>query len=130
MSAYRSRKGHDFDDVTSRIIGVCIEVHRTLGPGFQEVIYQRALALELQGSGLGFSREVEIPVYYKGKEIGKRRVDFVIEECMVEIKARREFDEADYMQALSYLKASGFGLGLLVNFGAKKVEVRRLVNST
>ena len=128
MPAYRSREGYDFDDVTSQIIGACIEVHKNLGPGFREVTYQRALAMELQACGLGFSREVEIPVYYRGKEIDKRRVDFVVEECMVEIKAKSMFDEEDYVQAVSYLKASGFQLGLLVNFGAEKIEVRRLVN--
>ena len=128
LSLQGSTKGYDFDDVTSRIIGACIEVHKNLGPGFQEVIYQRALVLELQACDLEFSREVNIPVHYKGKEIGKRRVDFVVEGCMVEIKAKSIFDEEDYIQALSYLKASGFRLGLLVNFGADKVDVRRLVN--
>ena len=129
MDSYTSTKGYDFNDETSRIIQACVEVHKNLGPGFQEVTYQRALALELQVLGLDFSREVKIPVYYKGREIDKRRVDFVVEECMVEIKAKREFDDADYIQTLSYLKASGFQLGLLVNFGAKKIEVRRLVNA-
>ena len=124
-----SHKGYDFDDETSRIIGACIEVHKNLGPGFQEVIYQRALALELQAAGLEFEREVVVPVHYKGKEIGSRRVDFVVEDCMVEIKARSSFEREDYVQTLSYLKASGFGLALLVNFGAEKVEVKRLVNS-
>ncbi len=128
LAAHGSREGYDFDDVTSRIIGACIEVHKNLGPGFQEVIYQRALVLELQTCDLEFSREVNIPVYYKGKEIGKRRVDFVVEDCMVEIKAKSMFDEEDYIQTLSYLKASGFRLGLLVNFGMEKVDVRRLVN--
>ena len=123
-----SRRGYDFGELTSRIIGACIEVHKTLGPGFQEVVYQRALVLELGAEGLEFSREVEMTILYKGQEIGKRRVDFVVEDCMVEIKAKSDFEERDYVQAISYLKASGFTLGLLVNFGAEKVEVRRLVN--
>ena len=123
-----SRRGYDFGELTSRIIGACIEVHKTLGPGFQEVVYQRALVLELGAEGLEFSREVEMTILYKGQEIGKRRVDFVVEDCMVEIQAKSDFEERDYVQAISYLKASGFTLGLLVNFGAEKVEVRRLVN--
>lgn len=128
MPDTNSEKGYDFGDVTGRIIGACIEVHRSLGPGFQEVIYQRALALELKAFGLGFSREVDVPVHYKGEKIGKRRVDFVVEDCMVEIKAKSTFDDTDYIQALSYLKASGFRVGLLVNFGSTKVDVKRLVN--
>jgi GxxExxY protein len=71
---------------------------------------------------------VEIPIYYKGHKITTKRVDFVVGECMVEIKAKREFDPEDYMQALAYLKASGHKVGLLINFGQKKIEVKRLVN--
>jgi GxxExxY protein len=107
VQAGRSTKGYDFDDITGEIIGACIEVHRNLGPGFQEVTYQRALALELQARSLDFVREEKIPVYYKGKQIDTRRVDFVVEDCLVEIKAKREFDPEDYIQTLSYLKASG-----------------------
>lgn len=125
----KSTKGYDFDDVTGDVIGAAIEVHRTLGPGFMEVTYQRALALELEARGLDFSREVKIPVYYKGQQIDRRRVDFTVEDCLVEIKAKAEFDPQDYIQTLSYLKASGHRLGLLINFGAKKAEFRRLVNT-
>jgi len=123
----KSTKGYDFDDATRDIIGAAIEVHRTLGPGFMEVTYQRALALELEARGLDFSREVKIPVHYKGRQIDTRRVDFVVEDCLVEIKAKAEFDPQDYIQTLSYLKASGYRVGLLINFGAKKAEFRRLV---
>ncbi len=130
MQAGRSTKGYDFDDVTGEIIGACIEVHRNLGPGFQEVTYQRALALELQVRSLDFVREEKVPVYYKGKQIDTRRVDFVVEGCLVEIKAKREFDPEDYIQTLSYLKASGYHLGLLVNFGGKRAQFKRLVNSS
>lgn len=129
MQAGHSTKGYDFDDVTGEIIGACIEVHRNLGPGFQEVTYQRALALELQAKGLDFVREEKMPVYYKGKQIDTRRVDCVVGDCLVEIKAKREFDPEDYIQALSYLKASGYRLGLLVNFGAKRAQFKRVVNS-
>src|SRR6266496_1325591 len=88
--ATRSYRGYDFA-LTDRIIGACIEVHRTLGPGFQEIIYQRALELELAAAGLEFDREVEVPVFYKGQKIGTRRVDFLIEGCLLEIKAKSVF---------------------------------------
>ncbi len=127
--AGRSHKGYDFDDATSKIIGACIEVHKTLGSGFREITYQRALRLELEAKGLDFSREENIPIYYKGRKIDTRRVDFIVEDCLVEIKAKSQFDPEDYMQALSYLKASGYRLGLLINFGARRVEIRRLVNT-
>jgi GxxExxY protein len=104
-------------------------VHETLGPGFREITYQRALALELAACGLDFLREEDIPVYYKDSKIDTRRVDFVVEGCMVEIKAKSEFDPEAYVQTLSYLKASGFHVGLLVNFGSKRAEFWRLVNT-
>ncbi len=123
-----SHKGYDFGTLTDKILGVCVEVHKTLGPGFREIVYQRALALELTATGLSFSREEKVPIYYKGEQIDTRRVDFIVEECMLEIKAKESLAPEDYVQALSYLKASGFKLGLLVNFGAAKIEVKRLVN--
>lgn len=123
-----SRQGYDFDDVTGRIIKAAIEVHKNLGPGFPEIIYQRALRFELEAAELAFLREEKVPVYYKGRVIGRRRVDFVIEDCMVEIKAKSAFEDRDFMQALSYVKASQFRLGLLLNFGAPRLEIKRLVN--
>ena len=125
---YKSEKGHDFDDQTSKIIGACIEVHKNLGPGFMEVIYQRALAHEFRNCGFEFEREVNIQVYYKGIKIGKRRVDFVVEDIMLEIKAKSEMAKEDYVQTLSYLKASGYKIGLLINFGTEKIEIKRLLN--
>ena len=123
----RSYRGYDFS-LTERIIGACIEVHRTLGPGFQEVIYQRALELEFAAANLDYSREVEIPVYYKGQQIGTRRVDFVVEGCLLEIKAKSVFAPEDYVQAESYVKAADCALGLLINFGGLKIEIKRIVN--
>ena len=125
---YVSAKGYDFGALTERIIGAAIEVHRELGPGFQEVVYQRALARELRACELDATREVNVPVFYKGEQIDTRRVDFVIEDCLVEIKARSALLPEDVIQTLSYLKASGFKLALLINFGAKKVELKRMVN--
>jgi len=114
--------------VTARIIAAAKEVHRTLGPGFEEVLYQRALAMELPGHDLEFEREMWIDVYYKGRKLGRKRVDFVVEEVMVEIKAKASLEDVDFVQALSYLKASGYKVGLLLNFGAKTLEIKRLAN--
>ena len=119
---------------TSRIIAAALEVHRTLGPGFEEKIYQRALARELPAQDLDFAREVWIDVRYKGETIGKKRVDFMIGEprdakvVLLEIKAKSAFDDVDYVQTLSYLKASGVRIGLLINFGAKELQIKRLAN--
>ncbi len=117
-----------FSDLTARIIAAALEVHKALGPGFEEVIYQRALALELPAHGLSFSREVWIDVHYKGVKVGRKRVDFVIEGVMVELKAKAEIENAHFVQALSYLKASGYPVGLLLNFGAPRLQIKRLAN--
>ena len=122
------KEQYPLSELTSRIIAAAIEVHKALGPGFEEVIYQRALAKELLAHGLEFSREVWIDVLYKGEKVGRKRVDFVIEECMVEIKAKAALEDIDFIQALSYLKASSYRVGLLLNFGAKKLEIKRLAN--
>jgi len=122
------KAGYPLSDVTARIIAVAKEVHRTLGPGFEEVFYQRAMVLELPVQGLEFGREVWIDVHYKDHKLGRKRVDFVIEGVMVEIKARAALEEVDFVQTLSYLKASGYKVGLLLNFGAKILEIKRLIN--
>ena len=101
---------------------------RALGPGFEEGIYQRALARELPAQQLEFSREVWMDVRYKGEKVGSKRVDFVIDQVMVEIKAKALLEEVDFVQTLSYLKASGYKVGLLINFGAAKLQVKRLAN--
>jgi GxxExxY protein len=103
-------------------------VHKELGSGFQEVVYQRALALELDAAGLDFTRAENIPVYYKERQIDTRRVDFVVEDCVVEIKARKQFLPEDYVQTINYLKGSDFRLALLFNFGGPTLEIRRYVN--
>ncbi|MGC9522974.1 MAG: GxxExxY protein [Anaerolineae bacterium] len=118
--------------LTGRIIGAAQEVHRTLGPGFEEVIYQRALAKELPLHELEFEREAWIDVIYKGEKVGRKRVDFVIGDgsgdVMVEIKAKAALEDVDFVQTLSYLKASGYRVGLLINFGGQRLVVRRLAN--
>jgi GxxExxY protein len=123
-----STHGYDFDDRTGAIIGCALEVHRTLGPGFREIVYQRALAIELQAAGLEFEREVKVPIFYKGRQIDTRRADFVFEDVMVEIKAVSQTAPEDFVQALNYVVASDFSLGLLLNFGASRLQVKRLVN--
>ena len=123
-----SIKGYNFNDGTNDIIRCALEVHKTLGPGFQEIVYQRALELEFKAAGLEFGREVEIPIYYKGKKIHKRRVDFVMGQVMIEIKAKSEFEPQDYVQTLNYIKAANFKIGLLLNFGAPRLQIKRLVN--
>ena len=124
-----SIKGYDFNDVTSLIIDTAIDVHNELGPGFMEATYQKALAKELEARGLCFGKEVDVPVYYKGEKIDTRRADFVVDNFIVEIKARSELRPEDYIQTISYLKASGYPIGLLINFGAQKAEFKRLVNT-
>ncbi len=119
-----------FEDITRRIIGAGFEVHKFLGSGFQEVIYQRALAIELGSAGLDFAREKEQPIFYKDLRdpIGTRRADFIIEDkVMVEIKAIKELEDVHLAQALNYLRAYNIEVGLLINFGSKSMEFKRLV---
>jgi GxxExxY protein len=119
---------YPLSDETARIIAAAKEVHRELGPGFEEVIYQRALAREFPAHDLEFSREVWIDIYYKGEKVGRKRVDFIVQGVIVEIKAKAALEPVDFVQTLSYLKASGYKVGLLLNFGASKLEIKRLVN--
>lgn len=122
-------KQYLMSDLTSRIIACAIEVHKTLGPGFEEVFYQRALERELTAAGIEATREVWIDVEYKGLKLGKKRVDFVIEDCMLEIKAKSALEDVDKVQTLSYLKASGYPIGLLINFGSAEIEIKRIANT-
>lgn len=106
-----------------------MKVHSTLGNGFQEVIYQRALKLEMAHAGLGFAREMEMPIYYRDVEIGTRRVDFFVEgEIMVELKAIIELEDVHLAQAINYLEAYNMKTGLLINFGSKSPQFKRLLN--
>jgi GxxExxY protein len=106
-----------------------MEVHKALGNGFQEVIYQRALEYEMELQGLLFAREFEMPIYYKGKHIGTRRVDFLVEEKLsVELKAQTKIEPVHFAQAINYLEAYNLEIGLLINFGNMKLEFHRLQN--
>ena len=121
-----------YADFTKKIIGASFEVHKFLGNGFQEVIYQRALAWELKQAGLSFQREIEQEIFYKElpQPIGKRRADFVVEDAViVELKAVSKLDDAHLAQALNYLKAYRIEVGLLINFGSKSLEFKRLIRT-
>lgn len=115
-------------DLTRKIIGCAMEVHNVLGNGFQEVIYQRALAIEMERQGVSFSREHEMNIFYKGVHIGTRRVDFFVEEkVMVELKAVIELEDVHLAQAINYLEAYGLDVGLLINFGSRSLKVKRVM---
>lgn len=118
-----------YKEITYKIIGCAMEVHKTLGNGFQEVIYQRALALEFKDKMIKFRREVEMPIYYKKENIGSRRVDFLVEDkIMVELKAITELGDAHLAQALNYLEAYKLDIGLLINFGSTSLQYKRVIN--
>lgn len=120
---------HKYSDLTAKIISCAMRVHSALGNGFQEVIYQRALEIEMADEGLGFSREHEMPVYYKGQQIGTRRVDFLVEGIVsVELKAIIKLEEVHLAQAINYLEAYDLEIGLLINFGSKSLEFKRVQN--
>ena len=124
------KEEYKYSELTSRIIGCAMAVHRALGNGFQEVIYQRALEIELTDNGIVFSREHEMPVYYKNQQIGTRRVDFLIEQVVsVELKAIIKLEDVHFAQAINYLEAYDLEVGLLINFGSKSLEFKRLLNS-
>jgi GxxExxY protein len=123
------REAYPRSAITSKVIAAAKEVHRVLGPGYQEVIYQRAMALELPGHGLEFEREVGMDVNYKGEKIGKKRVDFIIDDVMVEIKAKGAIEDVDVILTLSYLKASSLEVGLVLNFGARNLGIKRLIQT-
>lgn len=119
-----------YKEITEKIIGASFEVHKFLGNGFQEVIYQRALAHELNSAGLEFVREIEQKIYYKElmEPIGTRRADFVVEgKILVEIKAIIQLEHVQWAQILNYLKAYKLEVGLLVNFGSKSLTFKRFV---
>lgn len=107
-----------------------MKVHRTLGNGFQEVIYQRALAIEFQNAGLGYAREMEMTIYYEGIDIGTRRVDFFVEDLiMVELKVVILLEDVHLAQAMNYLEAYKMEIGLLLNFGSKSLQFKRIHNN-
>ncbi len=118
-----------YEGLTHRIIGAAMKVHVILGNGFQEVIYQRALAIEMKIQGLNFQREMVMSIFYESNNIGSRRVDFFVEEkIMVELKAQIKLDDTHLAQAMNYCQAYNLPIGLLINFGAKSLEFKRVYN--
>ena len=119
-----------YQDITGKIIGCAFEVHKFLGNGFQEVIYQRALSWEFEQAGLTFQREISQDIFYKNLQepIGKRRADFVVEnKVLIEMKALKELEDVQLNQVLNYLKTYKLEIGLLINFGSKSLEFKRLI---
>ena len=117
-------------ELTHKIIGAAMEVHKHLGSGFQEVVYQRALAIEMQLEGLRFEREFEMLLHYKSYDVGTRRVDFLVEDkIMVEIKAVAGLEDAHLSQAMNYVEAYNLEVGLLINFGAQSLQFKRVHNN-
>ena len=117
------------EDLTHKIIGCAMKVHTVLGSGFQEVIYQRALSIEMKKQNLSFGREIEMAIFYDEIEIGTRRVDFFVEgTIMVELKAVSNLNDLHLAQATNYLEAYNLPVGLLINFGSKSMEFKRVYN--
>ena len=115
-------------ELTGKIIGCAMEVHKILGNGFQEVIYQRALAIEMKKQRLEYSREHEMEIFYKGENIGSRRVDFFVEgKIMVELKAIILLEDVHLAQAINYLEAYNMEIGLLINFGCRSLQFKRVM---
>lgn len=120
---------YKYSELTSKIIGCAMTVHKALGNGFQEVIYQRALEIEMEVAGIEFSREFEMPVFYREQQIGTRRVDFLVEgKISVELKATTKLEDVHLAQAINYLEAYNLEIGLLINFGETSLNFKRLTN--
>ncbi len=120
----------DLDEITYLVNGCAMKVHNTLGAGFQEVIYQRSLAIELERAGIKAEREVEQEVYYDGVVVGTRRADFVIGDMIIiEIKALLALEKIHMAQIMNYLEAYNFPIGLLLNFGATRLEYKKIYNN-
>ena len=121
---------YKYSDITGKVIGCAMEVHKELGCGFQELIYQRCLGIEMQKQGLSFEREKEQTIFYKDVEVGTRRVDFLVEnKVMVELKAINILEQVHMAQAINYLEAFQLEIGLLINFGGKSLEYKRVIKS-
>ena len=119
-----------YSDITEKIIGCAMKVHQRMRNGYQELIYHRCLIIEFRKIALSFLNEIALPIFYDEIEIGKRRVDFLVEhKVVVEIKAQSELTDTHPAQALNYLEALNLEIGLLINFGSKSLEVRRLINN-
>jgi len=120
---------YKYSELTGKIIKCAMTVHSSLGNGFQEVIYQRALSIEMTLAGIAFSREFEMPIFYREEQIGTRRVDFLVEGIIsVELKAITKLEDVHFAQAINYLEAYNLEIGLLINFGETSLNFKRLSN--
>jgi GxxExxY protein len=126
---YGKKKKHEFDLLSERIIGAAIQVHRELGPGFLESIYEEALKVELSKSQIKYETQKEIKIRYRDVDVGSHRLDMIVEnQIIVELKATKDLVDVHYAQLRSYLKATGLKVGLLLNFAKPTVEIKRIVN--
>ena len=122
-------EAYKYSELTGKIIGCAMNVHSTLGNGFEEVIYQRALEIEMNLSSLSFTREFEMPIFYRDQQIGMRRVDFLVEGIIsVELKAIIKLEDVHFAQAMNYLEAYNLEIGLLINFGTTALSFKRFTN--
>jgi len=123
------KQKHHFENLSKKIIGAAIKVHRELGPGFLESIYEEAQKVEFSEQGLHFDSQKEIKIEYLGVEVGRHRLDLIVEnEIIVELKAVKELGDIHFVQLRSYLKVTGLKVGLLLNFSKPTLEVKRVVN--
>ncbi len=124
------KNAYKHEELTRNIIGCAMKVHTAMGNGFQEVIYQRCLEIEMARQGIGFARELEMNIFYESIQDGTRRVDFLVEDkIMVELKALIQLEEVHYAQCLNYLEAYKLEIGLLINFGSKRLTFKRFHNN-
>ena len=120
-----------FDDLAYKVIGCSMKVQGILGSGFQEKVYQRALSVEFSNQNISFAREIEMDIFYEGIQVGCRRVDFYVEDqLVVEIKAVSILDEIHLAQAISYCQVFNKASGLLLNFGSRNLEYKRVYNTS
>jgi len=118
----------EFDKLSNKIINSAIQVHKKLGPGFLESIYQEALKIQLINDGMNLESQKEVKIYYDDKEVGIHRLDLVVNnEIIVELKVARNFDDTHIAQIISYLKATGLKIGLLLNFAKSTLDIKRIV---
>lgn len=120
--------GHDFEELSGRILAAAVEVHKALGPGFLESIYQKAMEVALEHRGIAFEGQKEIHVFFEGVDVGLHRLDLIVAgQIILELKAVKAFEDIHYAQVKSYLKATGLHVGLLLNFNATTLSIKRIV---
>ncbi len=124
------KEEYKYSEITAKVIGCAMKVHQKMRNGYPEIIYHRCLIIEFKKENILFQREVNLPVFYEGNKVGTRRVDFLLDKKVVlEIKAVSELTDAHLAQALNYMEAMNLEIGLLLNFGAKSLEIRRIINN-